>query len=254
MSKKMDVMTALELCGFTSGDRQESRLMNLLSTILKLQSDPPVPLSFGEIYEQLLRDEPKSTLTKAWVHRVLKSLVEVKLIRLESPTSHRKRYIADVNTVMAGLEQLKSKRINELEEQRAEISDTLDIINGLECGVLAQEFVKRITGTQQKVSSRTLRGVDELHRVLKEDGWIFLLSHMKPSSDTEVPARYRLLADDMLVREDSDLAPVRRWTHNTRDIERALAGFSIQGLHLQRTQMREFVACKAKEKEEVEKS
>ncbi|MFW9788403.1 MAG: hypothetical protein ACFFE2_11625 [Candidatus Thorarchaeota archaeon] len=167
MSEEIDVIRALELCGFTTGERQESRLMNLLTVILKLQSDPPIPLTFGDIYDELLRENPKSKLTKAWIHRVLKSLVDVQLVRLESPTSTRKRYIADVNTVMAGLEQLKSKRIKELEAQKAEIDETLELINNLECGDLAQQLVKNVTGTQQKISSRIVRGVDELHRVLK---------------------------------------------------------------------------------------
>ncbi|MFW9807021.1 MAG: hypothetical protein ACFFFK_09870 [Candidatus Thorarchaeota archaeon] len=167
MPEVTDVRSALELCGFTTGDIQESRLLNLLISILKAQRNPPVPLSFGEIYEQLQKDEPKPKLTKAWVHRVLKSLVETHLIRLESPTSKRKKYIADVNTVMAGLEKLKSERIEELEGQRTELEEDLKTLGSLECGALAQQFVKTVTGTQQKISSRIVRGVDELHRVLK---------------------------------------------------------------------------------------
>jgi Fe2+ or Zn2+ uptake regulation protein len=167
MTENEELSKALELCGFLSGDRQESRLMNLLSVVLRLQNDPQAPLTFAEIYDQLLKEDSETKLTKAWVHRVLKSLVDGKLIRLESPTAHRKRYIADVNTVMAGLEQLKSQRIRELEEQRGEIDKTLaDIIN-LDCGTLAQQYVKNVTGTRQEISSRVVRGVDELHRVLK---------------------------------------------------------------------------------------
>ena len=167
MKEEADISKALELCGFMTGDRQESRLMNLLSVILKLQTDPPIPLTFGEIYDQLQKDEPESKLTKAWVHRVLKSLVDAQLVRLENPTAHRKRYIADVNTVMAGLEQLKSERIDELEAQKAEIEDTQDLVTKLECGELAKQFVRSVTGAEQKISSRIVRGVEELHRVLK---------------------------------------------------------------------------------------
>ena len=167
MSEETNITQALELCGFLKGDRQESRLMNLLSVILKLQKDPPIPLTFAEIYEQLQRDEPQSKLTKAWVHRVLKSLIEVRLVRVENPSAHRKRYIADVNTVMAGLEQLKSDRIQSLETQRDEVDETLVKVNNLDCGILAQQFVKNVTGTQQKISSRRVEGVDELHRVLR---------------------------------------------------------------------------------------
>ncbi|MGY5864189.1 MAG: hypothetical protein RTV41_06260 [Candidatus Thorarchaeota archaeon] len=167
MASDEGIRNALELCGFLSGDRQESRLMNLLTIILKLQTDPPIPLTFAEIYEQLQKDEPESKLTKAWVHRVLKSLVDVQLVRVENPAAHRKRYIADVNTVMAGLEQLKSTRISEIATQKSEIDKTLEQVERLDCGDLAKKFVKNITGTQQKISSRIVRGVEELHRVLK---------------------------------------------------------------------------------------
>ncbi|MHA2322605.1 MAG: hypothetical protein ACXACG_13220 [Candidatus Thorarchaeota archaeon] len=167
MSEYIDITRALELFGFMTGDKQESRLMNLLGAILRLQTDPPIPLTFGEIYDQLQKDEPETRLTKAWVHRVLKSLVEAQLVRVDSPTSHRKKYIADVNTVMAGLEQLKSDRIRELEAQKGEIDTTLEDVNRLECGALAQQFIKNVTGTQQKISSRIVRGVEELHRVLR---------------------------------------------------------------------------------------
>jgi hypothetical protein len=77
---------------------------------------------------------------------------------------------------------------------------------------------------------------------------------MRPAAESEPPSRYRLLADDMIVREATDLPPRRRWVHATRDIERALAGFSIQSLHLQRTQMREFVAFRGQEKKPDERS
>ncbi|MGD9396196.1 MAG: hypothetical protein PVJ05_07200 [Candidatus Thorarchaeota archaeon] len=167
MMEENGISRALELCGFLTGERQESRLMNLLSTILKIQKDPPIPLTFGEIYDQLMKDEQGTKLTKAWVHRVLKSLVDVQLVRLENPTSHRKRYIADVNTVMAGLEQLKSERIEDLQKQKVEIDKTLVDVTNLDCGELAQQFVKSVTGARQKISSRIVRGVEDLHRVLK---------------------------------------------------------------------------------------
>ncbi|MFW9795011.1 MAG: hypothetical protein ACFFEE_11945 [Candidatus Thorarchaeota archaeon] len=166
MSGDDRLQTALELCGFNT-DRQESRLINLLTTILRMSKTPPEPLTFAEIYDALHMENPDLKLTKAWVHRILKSLVDAQLIRVESPSAHRKKYIADVNTVMAGLEQLKGTRIEELEAQSDEIKHTLEEINSLDCGELAQQFVKSITGTHQKVSSRIVRGVEELHRVLR---------------------------------------------------------------------------------------
>jgi len=167
MAMDKELAEALSFCGFISGEQQESRLLNILRVILRLQRDPPIPLTFSQIYEQIERDDPNITLTKTWVHKVLKGLIDIQLIRVENPTSHRKRYIADVNTVMAGLEQIKGRRIKQLEDQVQDIHETLDKVNALECGRLAQNFVKSITGQQQEISSRIVRGVDELHRVLR---------------------------------------------------------------------------------------
>ena len=58
------------------------------------------------------------------------------------------------------------------------------------------------------------------------------------------PGRYRLVEDNQLERTPVDDVARRRWTHPTREIERALAPLSIQGIHLQRSQMREFLALK----------
>ena len=46
------------------------------------------------------------------------------------------------------------------------------------------------------------------------------------------------------LREPSGRKPERRWVHPTREIERALAPLSVQGIHLQRNQIREFSALK----------
>ena len=162
MAMDKELAEALSFCGFISGEQQESRLLNILRVILRLQTDPPIPLTFSQIYEQIERDDPNITLTKTWVHKVLKGLIDIQLIRVENPTSHRKRYIADVNTVMAGLEQIKGRRIKQLENQVQDIHETLDKVNALECGRLAQNFVKSITGQQQEISSRIVRGVNRI--------------------------------------------------------------------------------------------
>ncbi len=164
-----ELAEALELCGFGAGTRQESRLMSILGVILKLQEFPPIPLTFAEIYEQFQKEEPSSKLTKAWVHRVLKSLIDNQLIRVENPKSHRKRYIADVNTILTGLERLKGTKVEDLKTERREIDEELNEVNGLDCGDLSKELVKEVTGRQEEVSSRVVRGVAQLLRVLRNN-------------------------------------------------------------------------------------
>jgi hypothetical protein len=76
-------------------------------------------------------------------------------------------------------------------------------------------------------------------------GQLVLFAHQKPPSDRAVLPRYRLLADDMVVREEPAGPLLARYVHPNRDIERAIAGLSVQNIHLQRNQMREILASKA---------
>jgi hypothetical protein len=84
----------------------------------------------------------------------------------------------------------------------------------------------------------------EMRRILREAGWLFLFSHARPPEGAGRPSRYRLLADDLIVREQARGPRRRRWVHPNRDIERAFAGFEVQALHLQRDQTREFLLLK----------
>lgn len=87
----------------------------------------------------------------------------------------------------------------------------------------------------------------ELHRVLVEGGWTLLLSSSDPPTEGHAsrhPPRYRVVGDDSVVREDSRGASHKRYRRNPRDIERALSPLSVQGIHLQRNQLREFLLVK----------
>jgi hypothetical protein len=85
----------------------------------------------------------------------------------------------------------------------------------------------------------------ELRRVLRDGGGLFFFSHARPEPADERPSRYLLLADDLISRQVLGKERRPRYVHPTRDLERALRGFVIQGIQLQRTQMREITALKA---------
>lgn len=85
----------------------------------------------------------------------------------------------------------------------------------------------------------------EIARVLRVGGHLFLFSHQRPPSERAIMPRYRLHADDLISREEPLAPPHRRYAHPNREIERALTGLSVQGIHLQRNQMREILASKA---------
>jgi SAM-dependent methyltransferase len=85
----------------------------------------------------------------------------------------------------------------------------------------------------------------EIVRLLRVGGQLVVFAHQKPPSDRAVLPRYRLLADDMVVREEPTTPTLPRYTHPNRELERAIAGLSVQNIHLQRNQMREILASKA---------
>ena len=85
----------------------------------------------------------------------------------------------------------------------------------------------------------------EIVRVLRIGGQLILFAHQKPPSDRAVFPRYRLLADDLIVREEPETPAIPRYVHSNMMIERAIAGMSVQNIHLQRSQMREILASKA---------
>ncbi|MBZ5639410.1 MAG: class I SAM-dependent methyltransferase [Acidobacteriia bacterium] len=85
----------------------------------------------------------------------------------------------------------------------------------------------------------------EFRRILRDGGGLFLFSHGRPEAEDERLSRYVLLADDLISREMIGRDRRQRYVHPTRDLERALKGFAIQGIQLQRTQMREITALKS---------
>lgn len=84
----------------------------------------------------------------------------------------------------------------------------------------------------------------ELVRLMRTGSQLLVFAHQKPPSDHAVIPRYRLLADDLIVREEPPGELRRRYVHPNRELERALSGLAIQGIQLQRNQMREIIASK----------
>ncbi len=157
----------LGILGLKIGKGQESRMLTVLRAVLDTTEELEDAVTFGEIYEKLQRAGDFKA-SKAWVHRILKSLVDVNIIRLESGEAIRKRYIGNVETVVGGLEKIKAgieedfiSQINHLAKQKSEVSS-------IDCSTVGQDLVETLTGKPQKLSSRFITGVDELHRILHD--------------------------------------------------------------------------------------
>ena len=87
----------------------------------------------------------------------------------------------------------------------------------------------------------------EIHRVLVDGGWALLLSISETPTEGHAarrPPRYRVMQDDLVAREPNDGPTMKRYGHNPRQVERAMEPLAVQGIHLQRNQLREFLLFK----------
>jgi SAM-dependent methyltransferase len=94
----------------------------------------------------------------------------------------------------------------------------------------------------------------ELHRILKVGGRLFLFSQANRARTSRTrakeeafdsPGRFRILdPSHVRLEKEPDGNRRRRWVHPNREIERALKGLSVQGIHLLRNQLREFTAVR----------
>jgi hypothetical protein len=89
--------------------------------------------------------------------------------------------------------------------------------------------------------------VREMQRLVCENGLILMLSRNATGARKavqDIPARFRVEAEDRLARMPAGGATSTRWVHLTREIERVLKPLSILGIHLQRDQTREILALR----------
>jgi predicted transcriptional regulator len=159
----------MRVLGLSSGSETDSRTLTLLKVILRLQQKDAKTLTFAQIYDAMIDQELSVKLSRTWVHRVLKSLVDYGLVRVESESAYRKRYYADINTLTAGLEYIKSKSLNKFELEIRALQSERQLVSEIDCGRLAQKIVQDLTGKQQQLSSRFIKNLDEFYTVTEHE-------------------------------------------------------------------------------------
>lgn len=161
-----DAAETLELLGFRTGIDHDSRALSLLRAMLKKCDETGKPISFTTAYEALLREEPSASPSKAWIHKVLKSLVDDGLVTVFGESAHRKSYLADAKSVMNGIEVLREKAIERISETIDKKKEEIETIRNLDSAALAQEITEWITGRRQALKARFIKGIDEFYRVI----------------------------------------------------------------------------------------
>jgi hypothetical protein len=151
--------------GISLREQEDSTKLRLLRVLLQESGDKP--LSVAQI-ETLYREQfPGDKISETWIRRVIKQLLDVDLIKIESPLAYRKRYKADVNTIMAGIEKLRADTVAQTELGMKTLEDKLKSVKSVDPVSSAQEYVKTLTGRTENVSSRFIKGLDEFNRVIE---------------------------------------------------------------------------------------
>ncbi len=143
----------------------DSRALNVLGVILRLAEETSQPATSTQIHEAIITEQTDTEITKTWVHRVIKSLLETHLIRSDSEKAYRKRYMTDIGTIVVGLEHLKSQAIIKASEEQKDIAERIRKIESIDTELIGEKMIESITGVKQRLNSRFIRGLDEFHRV-----------------------------------------------------------------------------------------
>ncbi|MHA2424400.1 MAG: hypothetical protein ACXAEF_06405 [Candidatus Thorarchaeota archaeon] len=166
MDKDLEGQT--RLLGFEISEDRMSKTMIVLRALIKLQLVNPDPLTFTNIYNAVNSVERSSTYSKAWVHRLLKELVDRGLVRTIGDSASRNQYVCDINTIRAGLERIKDYRIEEMIIQLEDAKTTIDSLKSLNPNILANQLFGFLTGEFDTPTSRFLTGMAEFHRITQE--------------------------------------------------------------------------------------
>ncbi len=156
------------LIGFFFQNGLDSRSTLLIQSILKTQVDKGSSLSFSEIYNAFTKENHGEKTSKAWVHRLLKSLIDMKIVDVESGNATRKKYVCDINTLSSGLAHMKEQALNEVTNEITDLEGKKHHLQDVDTSKLAERLHEVLTGEKRLPTSRFLKGLDEFQRVTNE--------------------------------------------------------------------------------------
>ncbi len=157
----------LELIGLLNHNK-ESKAVALLQTVLREQAKRESPLEFKDIYTAFVSKQEKASISKAWVHRLLKELVELNLIEIQGGNAPRNRYLCDINTLGSGLSHMRELALLDIESGIVDLAKKKEQLEDLDTIRMAQKLFESLTGTKKMPTSRFLKNIEEFQRVTNE--------------------------------------------------------------------------------------
>jgi hypothetical protein len=165
MSSRERLEKSLDMLGFG----HDRRALSVLRAIMNVQSSLQRPVDALEIYDGLLQVEPGAHLTRTWVRKVLEALVNMRMVMVESDIAHRKKYSADANTIVTGLEDLKHQTLTRLETRRRFLQKELSLLSSVDFSHMAKSLTRRTRNTKEQPRSRLLKGLEAYREITNSE-------------------------------------------------------------------------------------
>ncbi|MHA1770123.1 MAG: hypothetical protein ACTSYL_11500 [Candidatus Thorarchaeota archaeon] len=156
----------LKTLGLDLESKQWNRYITIIKIMLSMRDSTIKPLRFGEIYEELKKQHIDPVPGRVGLHRDLKGLVRLGMVKVEDSTASRRKYIIDVHTIVDALEVLQCRILESLEKEQNTIAEKINKLKNLDCTQLAETIVFSISGKQDTITTRFARGVEGMHRLL----------------------------------------------------------------------------------------
>lgn len=156
LSSRQKLERSLTRIGFG----HDTRALSVLRAMMRIQSTPSRSLGVTEIHDSLMRAEPGTALSKAWVRKVLDQLSQVQMIRVENQSEPRRKYVSDIDTILAGLERLKGQTLSILEKRKESLQAEFNQLTAINLGDEAQAVTGETASEGRQPTSRLLKGIE----------------------------------------------------------------------------------------------
>ncbi len=158
----------LELLGFLSQNGLDSKTISLLQALLEIHRSKKLEPTFSNVYDAFTEIDGGKPKSKPYVHRLLNTLIDSKVIHIEGIEGRNRRYVCDINTLASGLSFLKEQTRSTLIKEKAELDQQIKRVEEIDAGELASHLHGLLTGIRRTPTSRFLRNIEEFQRITDE--------------------------------------------------------------------------------------
>jgi Fe2+ or Zn2+ uptake regulation protein len=140
-----------------------TREMQVLKAVFDAKSSEENLPSFDDIYLVVRKSGEK--LTKAWIYKCLAKLEEDGFLVVDSIRNPR-RYMVTRETLIAGIENTRKKRIMDLEQEIEEVDQQLHFLSETDVSKLTSHVIDIMTGEKMVKTSGAIEGAENIRTVI----------------------------------------------------------------------------------------